>query len=270
MANYRLELRYTVAERTSFEACCAASPLVFDGVTINDTCARSLAEAVVRENARLASEGKLLFPTGAHPFSDPGLWEGAGLAVLTVPPELAPYAPAVLPLLPAVAASSPFLGGIARECSDTRLETHPHDRALLAFDLQECPAADTAIASATIALLVAIAEGKLGNPDAFATLDMGRLQLLQEASIKEADMAICEWPEYLQAFRFAGKWAMLADLWDTIEKEVQFDPLFVRLLHRGPLARTLSNWLGHKPTESLFLKVYAQIDECLQKNEVFF
>jgi hypothetical protein len=252
----------------SFEAVRSASPLVFDGEALGDPCSRSLFEAVQRQNESLAQEGNMLFPTGAHPFSDVAFWPSSGGARLTVPTDLQPFVPAVLPLLPAVAASSPFLGGRSTTCCDSRLEHHFHERAELAFDLQECPAADVAIADAVLLLLRALAGGRLGvlAPE----LDMGRIELLQEAAIKEADMAICEWPEYLAVFGFSGKWAMLADLWDAIAAKVPFSPLFMRVLHRGPLARTLLNWMGNAPTEALFFKCYGQVNESMQNNEPFF
>jgi len=242
----------------------------------------------------------------------------------------------MLPLIPALAASIPFLDGRFAGFKDARLETYrhnperipsitgmiipepvysradyereifdrvkadiaPHDpehllnhfflnsRGAIArfdrgaieirlVDIQECPAADIAIAETQIALLKALVEGRWDNPMRQRSLDTGRLAEMLMRGARDAEDAIYDWPEFLCAFGFTGTRCSAKELWSHIGESLYSDlspqtrTTLAALLHRGTLASSLLRALGPEPFQEDIVRVYHQLARCLARNELY-
>lgn len=242
----------------------------------------------------------------------------------------------LLPLIPALAASSPFLEGRFTGFLDARLETYrhnqkripsiagqvipealftqadyerevfekvrndiaPHDpdhllnhyflnsRGAIArfdrgaieirlVDIQECPAADIAIAETQIAVLHALVNSLWGDPAKQRVLTTERLAELLMRGVRDGENAIYDWPEYLQAFGYTGVRCTARELWQHIAQGIAptlsattREHLQI-LLRRGTLASTLLKTLGPEPAPSDLVRVYHQLARCLARNEFY-
>lgn len=241
-----------------------------------------------------------------------------------------------MPLIPALAASSPFLEGRFTGFLDARLETYrhnqkripsiagqvipealftqadyerevfekvrndiaPHDpdhllnhyflnsRGAIArfdrgaieirlVDIQECPAADIAIAETQIAVLHALVNGLWSDPAKQRVLSTERLAELLMRGVRDGENAIYDWPEFLQAFGYTGVRCTARELWQHIAQGIAptlsattREHLQI-LLRRGTLASTLLKTLGPEPAPSDLVRVYHQLARCLARNEFY-
>lgn len=320
-------------------------------------------------NSLLESKHAMLLPSAAHPFMNPAtdtyLWthdnreiyaaydrifncQGHGWSNLQSThlnlsfcgdEEFGRLHAAVrllLPLIPALAASSPFLDSRYTGYKDARLETYrhnqeripsiagqiipeavftradyervifdrvkadiaPHDpghllnhfflnsRGAIArfdrgaieirlVDIQECPAADIAIAETQIAVLHALVEGQWSAPDTQRNFDTARLAELLMRGARHAEDTLIDWPEYLQAFGYMGKRCTARDLWAHIVQSItpilssRTREILDTLLSRGTLSTALLKALGPEPQHDDLVRVYHQLARCLARNELF-
>lgn len=320
-------------------------------------------------NEMLRRKGAMLLPSAAHPFMDPRtdtyLWthdnreiyatydrifncQGHGWSNLQSTHlnlsfcgdeefgRLHAAIRAFLPLIPSLAASSPFLDSRFTGYKDARLETYrhnqervpvitgqvipeavfsraeydreifdrvkaaiaPHDTehvldhfflnsrgAIARFDrgaieirlvdIQECPAADIAIAETEIAVLHALAEGEWGDPKAQRALGTGRLYEMLMRGVKDAEGAVYDWPEFLAVFGYPGTRCSAQELWQHLAERVtpMLSPdsasLLSRMLKRGSLSSALLAALGPEPAREDMARTYHQLARCLARNELY-
>lgn len=320
-----------------------------------------------RANALLEPMGAMLLPTAMHPWMDPDremrLWphdygevyaafdrifgcRGHGWANLQSMHINLPFdgdeefgrlhaaIRMVLPILPALAASSPVVEGRATGWMDTRLEVYrnnsrgvpsvcarvipepvytradyetqilgriyadlaPMDpegllrdefanaRGAIArfgrgsieirvLDVQECPAADLAIAEAVIGVVRAIAEGRIGDPARFRAWEVGPLADLFLRVVRDADTAAIDNAEYLRNLGFAGSRCEAKELWSHLVRASAVPspaggPLDT-ILTRGCLARRTLQRIGSDPGRGRLREVYLELAACLRDGRVF-
>ena len=328
---------------------------------------------VQRINARLLEFGACLMPTAMHPWMDPHremvLWphenseiyatfnrifdcRGHGWANLQSCHINLPFqgddefgrlhaaVRLILPILPALAASSPFMDGRAHML-DSRLSVYrtncarvpqctgqvipepvftideyharilqplyealaPHDpqgviqdewanaRGAIArfsrstieirlLDVQECPAADLAIAAAVsgaIRLLVEQARSDLAMQKSLAT---AALASVLEQTIRHADAAVIDDADYLRALGHEqGAPCTAGQLWHELVSAARrqfpdtmshFDAQLDLLLEHGPLARRILTACGPAPAPSRadIARVYRKLCHCLAAGEM--
>ncbi len=340
-----------------------------------DTLASAFSEDVREINGMLEPLGARLMPSAMHPWMDPHreakLWEhdyspvyqafdrifncsGHGWANLQSAHLNLPFSGdeefgklhaairLLLPILPGIAASSPFMDGTETGLIDSRLDvyrrnarrvpsvsgrvipervfTHDdyqgkllekiyadiaaHDpegilqeewlnaRGAIArfdrnaieirvLDVQECPAADLAIAALTVKVLVALIAERFSSMESLMRWEIDPLEVILLNSIREGERAVVNHPDYLEALGFpnpgqAG--VTVGDLWRHLagalvlsggQNETHlFDPIET-ILDEGPLARRILTATGSNPDRAKLDAVYRQLCDCLAEGRMF-
>ena len=332
----------------------------------------SLFQESIREvNRRLTPHGARLLPTGMHPWMRPERefrtwpheygevyaafdrifdtrghgWSNLQSVHLNLPfagdEEFARLHAAVrliLPLLPALAASSPAREGALTPWMDTRLEVYRHNadrvpsvagplvpervfsradyeaevleriyrdlepwdpegvlrhewvnaRGAIArfdrdtieirvLDVQECPAADLAVAGATASLVRALVEGDLGRGQDQRAWTEAALLAVFDHAVVHGDQALITDPDYLRLFEYPEPRAVAKDLWQhLIEGVVAGDPAYPEwkpfldaFVREGCLARRIRAALGPAPRPAAFHQVYERLAQCLETGQPF-
>ena len=246
----------------------------------------------------------------------------------------------VLPLLPALAASSPLMEGRITGQLDSRLETYrlnsrkipsiagrviperaftqadyntrifepmfraiaPHDpegilrdeflnaRGAIArfsrgaieirvIDLQECPAADLAIARVVVDVLKRLVAESWTPTDEQQSIGIEPLEAVFLDAIVRGDQAVIRDPQLLAQFGIAGEEELsLNELWGYLASHPDDEGLrhggeayapLQTILNEGPLARRLSEHLGPTPTSTSLHRVYGELCDCLQGGELW-
>ena len=361
---------------------CAHPKSTFDGL------GKRFFHEIRRANKKLEKINAMLLPSACHPFMDPAemqLWpydcldiyqtydrifncKGHGWANLQSTHlnlsfdgdeefgELHAAIRLLLPLIPAIAASSPYLDGKYTGYRDARINVYRHNQdkvpeitgqvipeqaysydeynkmifdkvkkaiapydtehllnhfflnsrgAIARFDrgaieirlvdIQECPNADIAIAELEIATLKAIVNGKFAGSSNAAGIseaansvphtlkeyreflrhfDTTRLAELLNKTVKDAENATIDWPEFLSVFGISGK-CTAGDLWKHIYSVVKNDLTEVsqnvmeKMLERGTLSSALYKALGNSPTHEAFVMEYKKLADCLAHNRLY-
>lgn len=328
---------------------------------------------VRRVNELAGQLGARLMPTAMHPWMDPfremKLWphdyspvyecfnrifdcRGHGWANLQSMHINLPFASdeefgklhaavrLVLPLLPALAASSPFMEGKRTGQLDSRLETYrlnsrkipsiagrviperafteaeynskifepmfrdiaPHDpegilqdeflnaRGAIArftrgsieirvIDLQECPAADLAIARLVVDVLKRLAGEAWTPTEDQQLIEIEPLESVFLDAIVRGDEAVIRDRNLLAQFGVHGETELsLKELWQYLADHpddeglrpggAAYGPLRT-ILNEGPLARRLCQRLGASPTHADLCQVYRELCDCLQRGELW-
>lgn len=368
---------------------CAHPKSTFDGL------GKRFFHEIRRANKKLEKINAMLLPSACHPFMDPAemqLWpydcldiyqtydrifncKGHGWANLQSTHlnlsfdgdeefgELHAAIRLLLPLIPAIAASSPYLDGKYTGYRDARIEVYRHNQdkvpeitgqvipeqaysydeynkmifdkvknaiapydtehllnhfflnsrgAIARFDrgaieirlvdIQECPNADIAIVELEIATLKAIVNGKFA---AFGTgasavdaansvprtlkeyreflrsFDTTRLAELLNKTVKDAEDAVIDWPEYLSVFGMNlenssnNAQVTAGDIWKHIYSVVKNDLTEVsqsfmeKMLERGTLSSALYRALGDAPVHEAFVTEYKKLADCLAHNRLY-
>lgn len=325
------------------------------------------AQAIGKINHRLQAEGAMLLPTAMHPLffphTDTVLWphgqneiyaaydrifgcRGHGWSNLQSMHINLPFANddefrrlhaairVVLPLLPALAASSPYEEGHFRGWQDRRLYHYRNNQtavpeivglgvpeavndiadyhrrilepmyaaiarhdpdgiladdwlnsrgAIARFerqtieirliDLQECPAADLAIADAVIRLVRRLFDAGDGDFARYQALKTGELSRLLFSSAEHGDDYLVEDRKYLQALGLEqpasglGIWRALVA--GGLMQGSPHKPVFDRILARGNLASALIRRLGGDPGVTDLTDCYRELARCLCDNQLF-
>ena len=333
--------------------------------------ARQMQSHVGRVNELAGPLGARLMPTAMHPWMDPlremQLWphdyspvyecfnrifdcRGHGWANLQSMHINLPFAGdeefgqlhaavrLVLPLLPALAASSPLKEGRFTGQLDSRLETYrlnsrkipsiagrviperaftqaeyqslifdpmfsdiaPHDpegilqdeflnaRGAIArfsrgsieirvIDVQECPAADLAIARVVVDVLKRLVAESWTPADEQQSIEIEPLEAVFLDAIVRGDQAVIRDRRFLAQFGIAGEEELsLGELWQYLAAHPDdeglrhggeaYEPLQT-ILNAGPLARRLSEHLGPSPDRTTLHRVYGELCDCLRDGE---
>jgi carboxylate-amine ligase len=334
-----------------------------------ETLTRGFNVEVARANRLLAAMGARLMPTAMHPRMDPRRetqlwphdpetiyrtydrifdcdshgWSNVQSMHLNFPfagdrefERLHAAIRLIVPIVPALAASSPITDGVIAACADTRLdvcatsaarmpsiaglmvpesvssraeyeelilapmyrEIAPHDadgvlqhewlnsRAaiarfdrsaieLRAFDVQECPRADLAIAQAVVGAVKELYESGRDELRAQQALATERLAETLDSCIAHAEKATIVDREYLQQFSFPGARCEARELWAHLiarcpacRAEPWQQPLEV-MLEEGPLARRILRVVGDSPGSAEIDAAYAALCACLAEDRMF-
>ena len=335
--------------------------------------AQQMQSQVRRVNELAGQLGARLMPTAMHPWMDPlkemQLWphdyspvyecfnrifdcRGHGWANLQSMHINLPFANdeefgklhaavrLVLPLLPALAASSPLMEGRLTGQLDSRLETYrlnsrkipsiagrviperafteaeyntcifepmfrdiaPHDpegnlrdeflnaRGAIArfsrgsieirvIDLQECPAADLAIARIVVDVLKRLVAEAWTPTEDQQLIEIEPLETVFLDAIVRGDQAVIRDKQFLSHFGISGEEELsVGELWQYLASHPEDEGLrhggdayapLQTILQAGPLARRLSESLGSSPSRSALHHTYGELCECLQQGELW-
>lgn len=243
----------------------------------------------------------------------------------------------VLPLLPALAASSPVMDARRTGLMDNRLEVYransrripqvagrviperafsradyhrlifqplfeaiaPHDPAgilqdeflnargaiarfsrgsieIRVIDVQECPAADLAIAELAIAALRMLADERWSSLAAQQQMEIEPLERVLLATIRDAERAIIDDPQYLSLLGINDEPPLTAGhVWQRLAREAERLELVnasvttTALGNRGPVARRIAQRLPMQTDRAALRETYGQLAECLARGERF-
>jgi gamma-glutamyl:cysteine ligase YbdK (ATP-grasp superfamily) len=325
---------------------------------------------IARIESLLAPMDACLLPTAMHPWMDPtrefALWPhgdreiyaafdrifdctGHGWANLQSAHLNLPFADddefgrlhaairALLPLLPALAAASPFLEGRHPGMLDARLDVYRSNarrvpsvsgavipepvftrrdyEALLAsiygdlapldpagtlrhewvnargaiarfdrmaleirvLDVQECPAADLAIAGAVACVLEALCDPAPAHQARLRDLATPSLAALLARTTADADAAIVADVDLLAALGLPAVAQRADAVWSAlVDRHVRSDPRCTAhlpalegILSDGPLARRILRRTGPKPDRAALSDVYTELADCLREGLLF-
>jgi glutamate---cysteine ligase / carboxylate-amine ligase len=326
---------------------------------------------VERIQSILEPMGARLLPTAMHPFMDPHremrLWpheddiiyktfdrifdcRGHGWANLQSTHINLPFSGddefgrlhaairLVLPLVPGIAASSPFMEGKQTGFLDARLDTYrgnakrvpsvagkvvpervftraEYERMLQSIykdiapldpegilahewlnsrgciarfdrmaieirllDIQECPAADIAVAAAVVAAVRMLVEERHISTAAQRQFDEVALAASLGEGIRHADQALISDRALLDAFGLPGTGpARQRELWQhIIETALASDPGYREwaaalslYVEHGCLARRITTATGAQPEHAQLVRTYGQLARCLTQGELF-
>ncbi len=242
----------------------------------------------------------------------------------------------LLPLIPAIAASSPYLDSKFTQFKDARLETYRHNQekipsiigqiipepvfsyaeydrviftpikndiapydtehflnqfflnsrgAIARFDrgaieirlvdIQECPAADIAIAELQIAVLKTIITQKWTSIEKQKELETPILASFLHKTIKVAENAIIDDKSYLLALGIEESSIKASDVWKHLYKHCKksitlaSQKILEKMLARGTLSTVLLKKIGERPSRDRLVFEYAKLAECLAKNTLY-
>lgn len=146
------------------------------------------------------------------------------------------------------------------------------------LDIQECPAADLALAALACAALQALIAERwtgLAEQQAFATRPLADLY---QRVIRDADHAVLDDPGYLAAFGLEreGK-VCAAELWAHLlettlpgaGRDPAWDAAYAAVLGQGCLARRILAVLDNDFRPQRLREVYGALCDCLDQGEVF-
>ena len=240
----------------------------------------------------------------------------------------------LLPILPALAASSPMLDGRLGGMLDSRLEVYRHNqkripqiagrvipepaftraayfrdilrpmyRAIAPFDpsgilqdewlnsrgaiarferdtieirvldVQECPAADLAIAILIAETLKALTTERWQTVEQQMTWAVPPLAELFEECVHRGELVVIGDRNYLAAFGFPGERASTGDLWQHLAQELfaagSVPAALSTIFAQGPLSRRLRRALGPEPARARQTEIYRELCDCLAEGRLF-
>ncbi len=202
--------------------------------------------------------------------------EISGLVVPEAISGIADYHERILdPMYAAIAAYDPD-GILADDWLNSRGAIARFERQTIEIrliDLQECPAADLAIAEAVVSMVKAFYEQRLAGFSSQQEMPTSELAELLWRCARLGSKAMIEHPGYLRLLGLdapltAGKaWSHL------LEQELDISDSARQLLHqmleRGTLAEAIMARLGPEPDHASIQSCYRELAQCLNDNRLF-
>ena len=146
------------------------------------------------------------------------------------------------------------------------------------LDVQECPAADLAIAAAVVAVVKALVEERTCSTALQRDFTEQRLAALLQLAIADADEALFEDDEYLEALGYRqGGPVKLAELWEHLLQSTlwsepgheEWEPPLRLIQSEGCLARRIVRAVGTPVSQQRLQEVYGQLADCLAQGRLF-
>ncbi|HMP88948.1 MAG TPA: glutamate-cysteine ligase family protein [Kiritimatiellia bacterium] len=136
------------------------------------------------------------------------------------------------------------------------------------LDVQECPAADIAIAGAVIHAVKKQVEEKHAGWDIQSAWTASRLRGLLLDHIRDAENTIVRDPEYLSMWGYAEKTCTAGDLWKHILRDhdagqPELQNALATILGRGTLSSRMLSRLPDNPTRPQLQALYRKLADCL-------
>ncbi len=141
------------------------------------------------------------------------------------------------------------------------------------IDLQECPAADLAIAEVVVGLVKALYQEDFASFDAQQAIPTERLADLLWRSARSGGQALIEAPMILKLFGQSQP-LTIAELWRrSLERglgtSAAASAVLARIIQRGSLAEAIMRRVGAQPERADVLACYQDLGICLAENRLF-
>lgn len=146
------------------------------------------------------------------------------------------------------------------------------------IDVQECPAADLAIAAVVFELLKLLTDETWANLPQQQRWPVAPLASILDRTIHDADRAVIDDADYLRTMGWTAGPCATAELWSHLITEINrrrpasLDPFRSELdvlQTRGPLARRIAAALSPSPHRQTIAASYRQLAESLTTNRMF-
>ncbi|REJ71707.1 MAG: glutamate--cysteine ligase [Planctomycetota bacterium] len=146
------------------------------------------------------------------------------------------------------------------------------------LDVQECPAADLAVAELIVGLLKLLTAEHWTDAAAQQAVAIEPLEAVLLSAIRDADEAVVSDPDYLRHFGISNGPITIGDLWKHVfnDVETQLAPLNTQsrscldvILDNGPLARRILAALGLSRSRQQLSETYRRLADCLRDNRIF-
>lgn len=147
------------------------------------------------------------------------------------------------------------------------------------IDIQECPAADLAVASLVIAFLQMLVDEKGLTTEEQHEFKTNDLYAIFKNVIRHADHSIIRDKTYLKAFGFeASEEVTASDFWKKMfqklmglypERLSPWETQIRMILDQGTLANRILESVDHNSEHSNLKMVYRELTDCLENNEMF-
>lgn len=143
------------------------------------------------------------------------------------------------------------------------------------LDVQECPAADLAVAGAIRGVLEAIVDGRSGDLERMRSFPVDRLAAILSDVIRDADETAIADDDYAAALGFAGRRPPLAiEIWRDLvtsadDAATEERPCLEVILDQGCLARRLVRRLDGDLRRESVSQVFAELCDCLAEGKMF-
>jgi hypothetical protein len=142
------------------------------------------------------------------------------------------------------------------------------------IDLQECPAADTAVAALIIETVKSLTQERWVSYDLQQEIDTEQLHRVLLATIEHAEDAIVDDPALLSIFGLPERPISAGNLWQHLFGEVMptETPVTRRIkaiLSAGTLASRILKHTGPRPTHKKLASVYRELCDCLEHGVLF-
>jgi len=141
------------------------------------------------------------------------------------------------------------------------------------IDLQECPAADLAIAELVVALVRAFYDEKLADFASQQAMETSTLADCLFLAAERGSKAVIEHAGYLELLGIdkpmtAGQiWQLLLERLTDVSAGSR--ALLLKLIKRGTLAEAIMAHLGDRPNPDAIKHCYRKLAQCLQDNQLF-
>ena len=142
------------------------------------------------------------------------------------------------------------------------------------IDVQECPAADLAIARMAIAVLKMLVSGRWSSLEAQQRMEIEPLEKILLSTIRHAERAVIDSEEYLQLLGMVCESSTTADdLWGYLAQQLDEHGLIdsKAVEHsfspKGPVARRIATRLPGSPDISALRTSYSELADCLGTGE---
>jgi len=167
-------------------------------------------------------------------------------------------------------------GVLQHEWLNVRAAVPRFDRSAIEIriaDVQECPQADIAVATAIIALVKHLYDTGMDKPPA----DTQRLSAILRNCIVNAEQTVIDDDHYLRRFDYPGHRCKANELWQfLIETMLARNPMLQpclptlhHILRHGPLARRVLETVGITANPHRLREAYLELCQCLQSGILF-
>lgn len=141
------------------------------------------------------------------------------------------------------------------------------------LDIQECPAADIAICSLIVETLQRLVAQEWSSTESQRSLDTERLASILLSVIRDADQAVINDAQFLQAFGVAAP-LTASELWrqlaaPMLERSTEHTAALRVILDEGPLARRIIKRVASEPSDARLHDTYRELSNCLASGKMF-
>jgi len=143
------------------------------------------------------------------------------------------------------------------------------------IDVQECPQADLAIATAATTAIRALYDGQWSPLSAQQDIGTEALVKILHTCIRDAEQAVIDDGQYLRLLGFPERHGQAGELWQyliestTLDRSEPWAEVLRVIMQQGPLARRILRAIGPGCSKANLQETYRALCDCLQAGRMF-